>query len=123
MKRKPWRTAASSSTTKTALSGISCRRGGREAEKEDRTQRNAPRHSEAAAMRLNNRAADREPHPHAERFGGDERIKERFRHLGGDPRPRVGNRDLDSTSVFVAGLDDDRSALGTRPVDRIDRIP
>src|SRR6201996_9795910 len=78
MKRKPCRTAVSSSTTKTALSGISCRLGGREVEKEDRTKRNAPRHSEAAAVRLNNRAADREPHPHAERFGGDERIKQRF---------------------------------------------
>src|ERR1700757_1739185 len=120
MKRKPCRTAASSSTTKTALPGISCRLGCRKIEKEDRTERNAPRHSEAAAVRLNNRAADRESNPHAERFGRDERIKQRFRHLGRDPRARVGNRDLDSTSVFVAGLDDDRAALGTRSVDRID---
>ena len=38
-------------------------------------------------MRLDDRVADREPHPHAEWFGRYEGLEDRVRHLGGDSGP------------------------------------
>src|SRR5207237_1620198 len=117
----PCLTAASSSTTNTALSGISARFrfGCRQVEDEVPAGTNAASHSEAAAVRLDDRVADREPHPHAERFGGYERLEDRVHHLGGDPRSGIGHRNLDGVFVVAPGLDDDRSLLGVRCFHRI----
>ena len=63
-------------------------------------------------MRLDDRAADRKPHPHAVRFGRYKRLEDRVGHLGGDPWPGIGDGDLDGAAALSAGHDDDRSPLG-----------
>src|SRR6516162_5206917 len=121
----PCLTAASSSTTKTVLSGIGARfgLGTGQIKAEDPADTNATRHSQAAAVRLDDRAADREPHPHAVRFGGYERLEDRVRHLGGYPWPRIGHGDLDGAVAFAAGLDDDQSPLGACRFHRVHCVP
>jgi hypothetical protein len=43
-------------------------------------------------VRLDNRAADRQPHAHAARLGGKEGVEEMLETLGGEPDARILHR-------------------------------
>src|SRR5580704_62628 len=120
----PCLTAASSSTTNTALSGIAARFRLHcwQIEDKGRPGMSAANHSEAATMRFDYRAADREPHSHAERLGRDERLEYGVRHLGGDPGSGIDHGDLDGLFAVVPDLDDDRSSRAVRRFHRIHRV-
>ena len=53
-------------------------------------------------VRLDDRPADRETHPHAARLGGEQRIEDPVGMIAVDPRARVGHRHDDV--VRVAGV-------------------
>src|SRR5690242_14576800 len=73
-----------------------------------------------AAMRLNNRARDRQPDAHAVGFGGDEGLKELVGDLGRDAAAGIGDADFDHIIGGGGGGDDEFARR--RGFHRVDRV-
>ncbi len=74
-------------------------------------------------MRLDDRAADRQSHPHALRLGRHERLENSVRHFVGKTGSRIGHGDLDGVVAFAARLDNDQSLLAIGAYNCIHRVP
>src|SRR5690606_6361481 len=102
MKRSASRAASSSSITCTKASF--CIRKflpghGAEREIEDRAALRIGPHADPAAVRLDDRAADRQADAHAMHLGREERLKQLSCDFLGDAGARVGDADLDHSAV------------------------
>src|SRR6516162_1088308 len=73
-------------------------------------------------MRLDDRAADGEPHAHAFRLCRHERLEQPVRHLRDYPRPGIGNGNLDRATAFAMRLYDNQSLRAVRGRNRIYRV-
>src|SRR6516225_3239642 len=91
----------------------------RQVKYEGRTGVDPLKHLQSPAMRLDDRAADREPHPHAVRLCRHERLEQPVRRLGDYAGPGIGNGNLDLMTTFAMGLHDDQSLLAVSNRNRI----
>src|ERR1700729_2770804 len=99
-------TAASSSTTwivRSAGIEIPLRQDRRESEAKEGSAFGVRFELEAAALRLDNRAADRQAHAHAAALGGYERLKNAVSHVGVDAGSAVGDGEFDQVGGSKCG--------------------
>src|ERR1700722_20964976 len=99
-------TAASSSTTwivRSAGIEIPLGQDRRESEAKEGSAFGVRFELEAAAMRLDNRAADRQAHAHAAALGGYERLKNAVSHVGVDAGSAVGDGEFDQVGASKRG--------------------
>src|SRR6516164_11027574 len=94
----------------------------RQVKYEGRTGVDPLKHPQSSAMRLDDRAADGEPHPHAFRLCRHERLEQPVRHLSDYARPGIGNGNLDCMTAFAMRLHDDQSLLAVGGRDSIYRV-
>jgi hypothetical protein len=74
---------------------------------------------DTAAMRLDNRIADRQADTHAGLFGRDKRLEQPFANVVGEPGPIVADADLDAV---VFQFDGDGNLLGRLPGNGFRRV-
>src|SRR5262245_31856788 len=77
---------------------------------------------QAAAIGLDDRAADREPHPEPTRFGREERVEDAIARATRQTYAGIADMDLDAIAAARDGLHDELVIFARRGAHGIDRV-
>src|SRR5271166_1950195 len=92
----------------------------RQSELEDCAVRHIRRRPQSAAMCVDDRTTDRQPHPHTFRLGGEKGLEKPIRLRQVEPRARIPDRDEHLAGFVVCSFDFEPPLPGRRTRHRLD---